>query len=298
MGMNHFRTEQCALLALVVIVTASLAFGQQTSPQELVRQTVNNEIASNNHDAKFMYLDRIDDGKGSRTHLKVETSQSTVAMLVAINDKPLTPDQKQAENARLQDLMNNTAELKKKQKSEREDTERTNRIMRALPDAFLYTPDGTESGTDSMGKAGAELVRLKFRPNPNYRPPTRTEQVLTGMQGIVLIDTKEKRVAKIDGTLIKEVGFGWGIFGHLDEGGHFLVQQADIGSGDWEMTREDLSFTGKILLLKNLSIKSSETASNFKPAPGNLTFAQGIDLAKKHESELAENHPPERPERK
>ena len=298
MRMNHFRTGQAILLALAVMVTTSLASGQQASPQELIRQTVDNEIAANNHGAKFLYLDRSDDGKGSRTHVKVETAESTVSMLVALNGKPLTPDQKQAEDARLQTLVHDPAELKKKQKSEREDTERTNRIMRALPDAFLYTPDGTVSGTDSMGKAGAELVRLKFRPNPKYRPPTHTEQVLTGMQGILLIDAKEKRIAKIDGTLIKSVAFGWDILGHLDKGGRFLVQQADIGSGDWEVTREDLSFTGKILLFKNLNIKSSETCSNFKPAPSNLTFAQGINLAKKHESELAENHPPQRPEPK
>ena len=39
-----------------------------------------------------------------------------------------------------------------------------------------------------LGKTGNPLVRLKFHPNPNYEPPTRVEQVLTGMQGVVLVD--------------------------------------------------------------------------------------------------------------
>ena len=34
-------------------------------------------------------------------------------------------------------------------------------------------------------------MRLKFRPNPNYDPPTRVEQVLTGMQGVVLVDPRK-----------------------------------------------------------------------------------------------------------
>ena len=48
-------------------------------------------------------------------------------------------------------------------------------------------------------------------------------------QGVILIDPTECRIAKIDGTLFKEVSFGWGILGHLDKGGHFLVEQRDVG---------------------------------------------------------------------
>src|SRR2546426_1171 len=131
-----------------------------------------------------------------------------------------------------------------------------------------------------------KLVRLKFRQTPGYNPPSRVEQVLTAMQGILLIDEQAKRIAKIDGTLVKNVGFGWGILGHLDRGGHFLVEQADVAGGHWEMSRMDLSFTGKALFFKNLSFKSNEIYSDFRPAPPNLTFAQGVELLKRHEAEL------------
>ena len=78
------------------------------------------------------------------------------------------------------------------------------------------------------------------------------------MKGYLLIDPKANRIAKIDGTLIKEVGFGWGILGHLDRGGHFVVEQGDAGYGQWEVTRMGLSFTGKVLLFKALNIQSDE----------------------------------------
>jgi hypothetical protein len=42
------------------------------------------------------------------------------------------------------------------------------------------------------------------------------------------------------------------------------------------------------LLIKNLSIKSSETFSDFRPVPPNLTFAQAVDLLKKQEASM--NH--------
>ncbi len=165
-----------------------------------------NEINSNNDQAKFMFREHKITPKGSQTKLVVETCDAMAGMLVAINDHPLTPEQRQAESARLERFMNDPAELKKKAKQEKEDADRVLKIMKALPDAFLYERDGTELGTEGVGKPGDKLVRLKFRPNPGYNPPSRVEQVLTAMQGILLIDEQAKRIAKIDGTLVKKAG--------------------------------------------------------------------------------------------
>jgi hypothetical protein len=276
------------LIALWFFSTSALLAEQQASipPAQMVRETVQNEIKSGDDHAKFMFCDRKETPKGSQTKLVVETRDAMAGMLVAINDHPLTPEQRQVERARLQRIASDPSELKKKSKQEKEDVERVLKIMKALPDAFLYERDGIEPGTEGVGKPGDELVRLNFRPNPAYNPPSRVEQVLTAMKGIVLIDEQAKRIAKINGTLTRDVGFGWGILGHLDRGGHFLVQQADVGEGHWELSRMDLSITGKELFFKSLSFKSSETYSDFRPAPPDLTFAQGVELLKKHEAEL------------
>jgi len=216
---------------------------------------------------------------------------------VVINDKPLTVEERQKEQGRLDGLVNNPEELKKKEKADKEDTEHTNRIMRALPDAFLYEPDGVQMGTKDLGNPGDELVRLKFRPNPDYSAPSHVEQVLTGMVGYMLIDKSKRRIAMIDGTLEKEVGFGWGILGRLDKGGRFVVQQGTMETGEWQLTRMQLDMTGKILFFKKLVIKSTQTFSDFHQAPPNLTFAQGVELLKRQAQELAENRPETRVER-
>jgi hypothetical protein len=70
-----------------------------------------------------------------------------------------------------------------------------------------------------------------------------------------------------------------------------VVEQADVGNNHWEISRMDLAFTGKVLFFKSLNIKSTETYSDFRPVPENLTFAQGVELLKKQEAEMAENHP-------
>jgi len=279
--------------AAVALFAASLSWAQesitpQISPAELVRETVANEVAANNGPAvKHMFLSRKQTPRGMQTHLYVETNDAMAGMLIAVNDRPLSPEQQKAENDHLAWLMNNPEQLRKKHAREKEDSERTLRMVKALPNAFRYEYAGTQAGEPNLGKVGDELVRLNFAPNPGYSPPSREEQVFAGMQGYLLIDINEKRIAKIDGTLFREVSFGWGIIGHLDKGGYFRVQQADVGQGAWDITTMALKMTGKILLLKSISMNSNEVLSDFQRVPENFPFAKGVELLKAEREKLA-----------
>jgi hypothetical protein len=256
-------------------------------PAEVVRRAVHNEISCNQGTGlHFMFKDERKTPQLSQIKLMVETNDATAGLLVMQNGHPLTRQQRHDEEARLAAYVQSPQELRKKKKQEKEDAEHTQRILAALPDAFLYEPDGTEQSRVGLGGPGDKLLRLKFRPNPNYDPPSHVEQVLTGMRGDLLIDIGQDRIAEINGTLLKEVAFGWGILGHLDPGGQFVVQQADVGNHQWEVTHMELSFTGKVLFFKKLAIHSNDTFSDFHSVPSNLTFAQGVELLKK---EAAEN---------
>jgi len=213
------------------------------------------------------------------------------ALVVANDGKPLTPEERSAEQARLDRLVSQPDELRRKRMQEKADTDRTLRIMRALPDAFLYEYAGEENGLPGIGHIGDPLVKLTFRPNPSYRPPSRVEEVLTGMQGVILLDAVHYRIASIDGTLFKPVSFGWGILGHLNAGGHFLVHQQEVDDDDWEISSMALSFMGKVLLLKSLNLQSTETFSDFKKIAPDLSFAQAVELLEKSETANLEHHP-------
>ncbi len=286
------RTVLCVLLAALVLQMTpwSMAEGPPAeNPSELVRRVVANEIRSNNQGPKYMCRQRKQTPAGSQTKLMVETRDAMVGMVVAYNDQPLNQQQSREEYGRIVRFVNQPAELERKRRQEKESAERVNLILKALPDAFLYEYDGTETGRPGVGKSGDELLRLKFLPNPRYDPPSHVEQVLTGMQGVVLVDAQKQRLARIDGTLFKDVGFGWGILGHLDRGGHFQVDQADVNDGNWTIARMDLTFTGKILLFKSIDIKSTEIYGDFHPVPGDLTFAQGLELLKQQQAAIAQN---------
>ncbi len=254
-------------------------------PAELVRRAVQNEIkASEDQSSRFLFRGTKTTPAGSTTRIYVETKEATAGLVIGYNGQTLTPEQQRAEEARVERFIDNPEELRKKRAQEHENADRTTRIMRAMPEAFVYEYAGEEPSSEGIGRAGTMLIKLKFHPAPGYEPPSRVEEVLTGMEGVVLIDPTGLRIAKIDGTLFKEVGFGWGILGHLDRGGRFTVQQQEVGDNVWEISCMGLHFTGKILLLKNLNIVSTEVFSGFKRVPADLTFAKAVELLKKEEA--------------
>lgn len=271
----------CLASSGLMAVPQSTAAAEDISPSILVRRAVDNETATaQSGSMKHMFRSRKQTPHFVQTRLYVETKEAIAGMTIAYDDKPISEQQSQGEFGRLQHLIDDRNDLRRKQKQEHEDAEHTLRIVRALPDAFVYDFDGTEPSRPGVGRLGDELVRLTFHPNPHYSPPSRVEQVLMGMRGTLLIDKGALRIAKIDGTLFREVSFGWGILGHLDKGGTFLVEQADVGDGTWDVTQMQLTFTGKIMMVKSLAIKSDECFTDFQKVPNDLTFAAGVDLLK------------------
>src|SRR5271165_4230005 len=134
-----------AMLLMSGSYAASGAQRPAVAPVNLVRKTVQNEINAIGKGAKFMFRDRKETPRGSETKLMVETRDAMAGILIAIDDHPLTPEQRQAEDARVDRFVKDPEELSRRRQHEKEDSERIDRIMRALPDAFLYEYAGTEA---------------------------------------------------------------------------------------------------------------------------------------------------------
>jgi len=265
-------------------LAAPLARAQSPAPgaaNDLVRRVIANEDRSRKAGQRYMY--RLRSEKPGRVLVKelIETNDGVVARLVAVNGKAPTPEQRALDEKKLNQLMTDPEALRERKKEQAEDERRTRLMVKTLPDAFLYDYDGTDIIN------GATVTRLIFQPNPNFDPPSRETMVYKGMRGHLWVEPKQERLVRIDAMLFEDVSFGWGILGRLHKGGHFLVEQSQIGEGRWETTRMELDFTGKALLFKTIKIKNKETAFDFRRVAPNLTLAQGIELLRRSEQVVA-----------
>lgn len=282
---NHLRRALAATFVLLLMTAAGHAQQKlDIDPLELVRRAARNEIKANDVQQYFMFKDNTDYKDHSITKEILRTKEGGLTTTLLINGRPLSAEERKKDNDKLEKFANDPAARRKRRESNKEDDKRAELMLSSLPDAFLYTYVGTDHGSN-----GEELVHLKFRPNPTFNPPNHETAVYQGMEGDMIIDRKAMRIAKIDGTLFKDVDFGWGILGKLYKGGKFIIVQRDVGGGHWEEVQETLQFNGKILLIKPMTIWSTETMTDFRPIPADLTTAQALDLLHKSDEVVAEN---------
>jgi hypothetical protein len=126
------------------------------------------------------------------------------------------------------------------------------------------------------------LVRLSFKPNPDFHPPSLEARVFHDMEGEMSVDCKQERLAAFNGHLTNDVKFGLGLLGHLDKGGHFEVGQAEVVPGHWDMTAMSLEMTGKALLFKSIGVQRRENRRDFRQVSDDLTLTQAADILNKH----------------
>lgn len=269
------------LLGFSIIASTESIMGQslQVPAEELVRQTVANELKAANTPGHYMYRRHEETPDGNKTEVVIETRDWMVGRLIQLDGKSLTHQQRRKEDRRLARLLNNSKALRKEEENQRKQERRVRKLVGALPDAFVFHySDSTDDD--------AATVALIFQPNPAFRPDDRELAVLSGMKGTMLINTAEMRLTRVEATLFRSVSFGWGILAQLDPGGSFLLEEDAIDSGRWAVKTLMLHFTGRYLLFKELRIDSKVTTHDFRRMRDDLTLVQGLEILREQDEML------------
>jgi len=144
-------------------------------------------------------------------------------------------------------------------------------VLRVLPRAFLFQYAGT------LPSGSGRIERYTFTPNPKFTPSELELIVLTAMTGELQIDATHERVVRLEAHVGQDVDFGWGILGRLYKGGWLVIEQGDVGNGQWRILRFKMEMSGRVFI-KTRSFDTTEEQSLFAPVPANLTYQQAIEI--------------------
>jgi hypothetical protein len=242
------------------------------SANDLARRVITNELRFKDDHTNWMYrLEKEQYGKKQVEEI-IETKEGSLSRLLSINDHSLTAKQQEEEDQRVQELMTSQSAKRKLQRVLDAETLQGRRLFKMLPDAFVFNYAGGDGN----------LVRLSFRANPNFRPPSLEARVFHDMEGEMWVDCKQERLAAFNGHLNQDVKFGFGLLGHLDKGGHFEVAQAEVVPGHWDMTSMSVEMTGKALLFKSIGVQKRENRRDFHQVSDDLTLTQAADMLNRH----------------
>jgi len=266
------------LAVVVAFLTVGTALAQspsgpQLSPMQIVKNVIYNEMhpsAVNNVYWRY----RLEKTSGSRqeTRTVIETKSGSIDRLTAVAGQPLSGAQAANETKRILRFSHSPDEQRKAEEARKKDAEQCNTFLKMIPDAFVF--EYTEQN--------ANAIKLDFKPNPHFQPPSREGKVLQQMAGEMWVDARQQRLISISGQLMNEVKFGGGLLGHLEKGGRFIVKRVEIAPGDWELTDLTVNMQGKALLFKNIAVQQKEVHSNFERMPDEITMADAVNVLVRH----------------
>lgn len=284
--MSKIKTA-CCLAILCFVAGSGLVYGQVQGGQsqgeqaaqrsdsnltQLVRDLIHHELEMQAKDQSVWCFHKMEEKNRKPPQLFVacQSKDGEIDRLVAVNGEPLDEKQQGAEDLRLRNLLKNPAQLRKQAQQEHQDGQQAERLLKMIPEAFIFTREG---GDDT-------LLKLKFKPNPKFHPSGYEAQVFHHMEGTLTLNTKERRLAEINGRLMDTVKFGGGFFGHLDKGGTFVVKEEEVKPQVWEVTTLDVKMDGKALFFKTIAVREKVITSDYRPVPQGTTIQQAAVLTK------------------
>lgn len=241
-------------------------------PNAIVRRAVQIQIANDERDAamRFRYTKTTDHG----TFVKdaIETRDGEVSRLVSIDGKPLGPKREAQEEARLQALLADPASQQRHHKHEADTQRHIEKLMRELPDAFVFRYAGQEPGMNGP------ILHFTFTPNPKFSPPDLESRMFEGMTGDIWINQIDMRFVRLRAHLIHNVNWGFGLLATFHKGGKVSMENNEVLPGYWAITHMRLDVDGSALIFKALEFHLTQKQSDFTLLPQKTTWRQAVAL--------------------
>jgi hypothetical protein len=240
----------------------------------------NNEILVIQHpDSYLRYHMHVIDEKGDQLRDQIETPEGSVARLIERDGRPLTPVEDSAERERLTYLLNSPNVFANHIKSETANKKRGIEVLKLMPDAMTWSYTLNQPQLPNQAAGDPPLIVLDFKPNPKWSPPTVASEGLTGLEGRVWIDSRSRRMVRLEGDVFQPVNIGWGMVGHIYPGGKILLEQTNAGGLRWIVDQIDMQLAIRVLMLKTVKVHTryDTPSKTFQTVPS-MTYQQAIKM--------------------
>ena len=254
---------------IVLVFVTGMAVLPALPPEpakQLIAEACQNELQEREKRTLWSYVAE----RHSNNHVfreeVIETVDAPVRHLLAVDGHPPSSAQIRDENNQHRELLNDASRRHAIQKQEDHDDKKMEELLRIVPEAFVFEDQGQEGQSE----------RIVFHPNPGFKPKTYEQRILHALDGIVFIDLHDKRIARISGSLGTPVEFGYGVIGHVEQGGTTDITRVHLSQGVWKTSAEKIDINGRFVMLKTINKHQNESRTGFEPVAPDTTFAQAL----------------------
>jgi hypothetical protein len=254
-----FRPYASPRLAVALALLApATAFSMQAGGKDanaIVAAAVQSELNADRSDhTPFIYRTHDITPDHDTLYQVVETPHGNLRRKLEDHGRPLSPEERNAEDDRIRKFVNDPSAQAKAMKDDSKDDQQAEKMLRLLPEAYIWTIE-SEQG---------DLVTLNFKPDPQFKAPDMESRVLSAMAGQIVVARGDNRIRTIRGTLLNDVVFGFRFIGELHKGGTFQVERREVAPHHWQVTQSHVKIQGHVLFYKGIGSIDDENSTEFK----------------------------------
>jgi len=238
----------------------------------LLARAEENDLENDKQLRNYTYIERQEehklDGKGNVAKTEIRTSEileiygEDVEKLIAKDDKPLSAEDAQKEDDKIQKIIDkrkNESEGERRKRIEKEEKEREEdrKFVLEVADAFDFRLLGSETVD------GHDTWVLEGTPRPGFEPKSREAKLLPKFQGRVWIDKTETQWVKFDVTALDTITFGL-FLARIHKGARVVVDLTKVNGEVWLPRHVQFHVDARVALLKEYREDVDPTFRDYK----------------------------------
>jgi len=176
--------------------------------------------------------------------------------------KPLAPDEQRKQQEKLDKVVakmdRETPEQRQRRVADLEKTRQKEReFLREIPEMFDFRLEA-DAKVD-----GYDVWVIEAIPNASYKPKLRDTKALMKIKGKVWIDKAEYQWVRLEAETTDTISFGL-FLARLSPGAKLVFEQTRVNDEVWLPKREYSSGTGRLGLVKKITMEQELTWSNYR----------------------------------
>ena len=188
----------------------------------------------------------------------------TYRKLIARDGKPLTAEELAEEDLKQQKKEGKlSAALTKPDDPDRAAAKAERRLKENQTIEELFRVyDIAIVGRETM--EGRSAIVLTFAPRVGVEATTRAGRILRKFEGRAWIDEEDRQLVRVEGQLIDDLSFGFGILARLKKGARAELQRRKINDEIWLPSVARFIGQARLLLVKGLNIDALSEYSDYR----------------------------------
>jgi hypothetical protein len=111
---------------------------------------------------------------------------------------------------------------------------------------------------------GRRTILVKFRPQGDFEPTTKTGKILKKFSGRAWIDEGDRQVVRVEGELLDDLSFGFGILAKLKKGARAELVRRKVNDEIWLPAEARFIGAARVLLVKTIRLDTLSQYSDYK----------------------------------